>query len=241
MGNYSDMNFVIDYYTENKDFGHLARAYYCKSLYLYEKGDIKNALLSMKEAESYEKKSEIPWLRSLIYLNMTYLNSYAGADVTGLEYAKKALRIAEESKALEDLCRAYNNIAMCFYNTKQTDSAKYYMKKNEQYLKYISSNEDKATFLSNIGVIYYDNGNYHKAEQMFIVAEKLLSVPQTQTNLTKVYGMLGKDSEADSLFETAWAKADYEIKAEILQFKAERPTAKATLRLPPYSSRNYRL
>lgn len=109
---------------------------------------------------------------------------------------------------------------------KQKDSAEYYMKKNEQYLKYVSSGTDSAVFITNIGMIYYESSEYRKAEQMFIVAENLLSVPQTQTNLAKVYGMLGKDRESDSLFRMAWEKADYEIKAEILQFKAERADSK---------------
>lgn len=224
--NFSAMDFVIDYYTKKQDIEHLARACYCKSLYLYEKGDIKNSLLNMKKAENYEKKSNLSWLRNLIYLNLSFINQTVGANNTGLEYARKALKSFEKEKHQEGICRAYNNIAICFYNMKLKDSAEYYMAKNKQYLKYVSSGTDSAVFITNIGMIYYESGEYRKAEQMFIVAENLLSVPQTQTNLAKVYGMLGKDMEADSLFRMAWKKADYEIKAEILQFKAERADSK---------------
>lgn len=224
--NFSAMDFVIDYYTKKQDLEHLARACYCKSLYLYEKGDIKNSLLNMKKAENYEKKSNLLWLRNLIYLNLSFINQTVGANNTGLEYARKALKSFEKEKHQEGICRAYNNMAICFYNMKQKDSAEYYMAKNKQYLKYVSSGTDSAVFITNIGMIYYESGEYRKAEQMFIVAENLLSMPQTQTNLAKVYGMLGKDSESDSLFRMAWAKADYETKAEILQFKAERADSK---------------
>lgn len=224
--NDSDINFIINHYKKNNDYKHLARAYYSKVIKFHEKGDLKNALLSMKKAETYDNKDETPWLRMLIYVNLSYLNSKVGADVTGLEYAKKALCLAKKIKNTEALCAAYNNIASCFYDMKKKDSAEFYIKKNEQYLKNIPSGTNKAALMSSIGLTYYENEDYLKAERILIAAEGLSSTPQTQTNLAKVYGMLGKDMEADSLFRMAWAKADYETKAEILQFKAERADSK---------------
>lgn len=96
--NDSDINFIINHYKKNNDYKHLARAYYSKVIKFHEKGDLKNALLSMKKAETYDNKDETPWLRMLIYVNLSYLNSKVGADVTGLEYAKKALCLAKKDK-----------------------------------------------------------------------------------------------------------------------------------------------
>lgn len=220
--NDSDINFMINHYKKKNDYKHLARAYYRKVIYFHEKGDLNKALLNMKKVETYDKRGETPWLRILIYVNLAYLNSKVGADATGLEYARKALRLAEETKIAEAICAAYNNMASCFYNMKKKDSAEYYIKKNEQYLKSIPSGTNKAALMSSIGLIYYENGDYRKAESMFTAAGKMSPVPQIQTNLAKVYSMQGREEEADSLFRMAWAKADHEIKAEILQFKAER-------------------
>ena len=117
---------------------------------------------------------------------------------------------------------ALNNIAMCHYYMGEKDSAETYMKQTEQRLGKIKNKENRAIFITNLGVLYFENGDYHKAEPLFRQAISLLNVSTTQINLAKVCYILNKDSEADTLMAQAWPEAGAEEKAEILLFLAEK-------------------
>ena len=90
----SALDFSINYYKNNHDAELLARSYYYKGAISYENGNTKKALLLFKEAEQTEKEAGVPWLRFLIYVNMSYVNFSLEANETALDYAHKALQHA---------------------------------------------------------------------------------------------------------------------------------------------------
>lgn len=116
------IDFSIVYYKQSGDYGRLARSYYYKGVTLFFEGKIKDALYLVKEAESAEKKANIPWLRYFIYSNMSYINSELGADNTALEYAFKELEHAQDNDNPKWICAAYNDIATSYYNIGKKDS-----------------------------------------------------------------------------------------------------------------------
>lgn len=212
----------IEYFKKTDDNNHLARAYYYRGIYFYYIGEIQNALIFLKKAENIDKKINIPNLRYLIYANMSYINRIAGAKSTGLSYANKALDIAMQNENISWICFAYNCIATTYYDMGKKDSAFIFINKIRPYIYKINNKEERAGYLNNIGLLYYENGLYNEAENYFKKSEALFDISNTKINLTKTYYMLGKDREADSLFKVVWPKASYEDKAEILQFLAER-------------------
>lgn len=216
------ITFSQKYYERTGDNKKLARAYYYKGAYYYTVNRVEDAIMFIKKAEYIDKKDETPWLRSLIYSNLSFLNSVVGANRTALNYAQKALAHAVKHDDASWRCFAYNCIAISYDGMKMKDSAFAYIKKIEPYLKEIHDKEERAGYLNNIGYVYYENGRYNEAERLFREATTLYPAPNPTVNLIKTYYMLGKESEADSLTDAVWNDADYDLKAELSQFLAER-------------------
>ena len=149
----SALNFSINYYKKNYDAELLARSYYYKGAISYENGNTKKALLLFKEAEQTEKGAGVPWLKFLIYVNMSYVNFSLGANETALDYAHKALQHAISNDNVSWECFAYNSMAMSFYGMGKKDSAFKYINKIEPHLKEITDKEECTTYMNNIGYI----------------------------------------------------------------------------------------
>ena len=179
----------------------------------------------MKMAESMAKKTGDTKLLIMVYTNMAYINAMLGTPLTGLEYARKGLAEAERADNIDWKCMAQNNIAMCHYYRKDLDSALIYMQKIEPYLNIVSEDE-RAPFINNIGYLYSETGFYGKAEPLLRTAVSLLPCAVTYTSLAKNCYRQGKDREADSLMRLAEPYADFETKAEMCQFLAERAERK---------------
>ena len=98
-------------------------------------------MLLFKEAEQTEKEAGVPWLRFLIYVNMSYVNFSLEANETALDYAHKALQHAINNDNVSWECFAYNSMAMSFYGMGKKDSAFKYINKIEPHLKEITDKE----------------------------------------------------------------------------------------------------
>lgn len=218
----SAINFCIKHYERNNDKRHLAEAYYYKGMLLADMGDNNGCILYLKKAETIGQDIDNPQLRFMTHLNLAYVNAEEKAYKTGIKYAQKALADIAGSGNIEKECMALNNIAMCHYYMGENDSAEAYMKQTEQRIGKIKDKENRAIFITNLGVLYFENGDYHKAEPLFRQAISLLNVSTTQINLAKVCYILNKDNEADKLIAQAWPESGAEEKAEILLFLAEK-------------------
>lgn len=215
------IDFCIDYFKSNDDCAYFARSCYYKGGTLLFKDRVKEALHFIKMAEDAELKANIPWLRHLICNNMSLINIYLGANQAAFEYARKSLNCAIENDNIPWLCGAYNSLALCFYQIGRKDSAEFYLDKTLPYINKVEGREFRSVLLTNIGVIYYDNKMYRKADSLFRQALVLLPDPNSRINLAKTCYMLDDAVEGDSLFNVAWPEASAEEKAEILQFRAE--------------------
>ncbi len=221
LSNDSLIDVSIKHYKKTGNNAKLAEAYYLKGGCLVCRNDLADGLMFMKMAESMAKKAGETHLLIMTYTNMSYINTMLGAPMTGLEYARKGLAEAERAGNIDWKCMALNNIAMCHYQRKDLDSALIYMQKIEPYTDTISENE-RAMFINNIGYLYSENGYYDKAEPLLRKAVSLIPCAVTYTSLAKNCYRQGKEQEADSLMKLAEPSADFESKAEMYQFLAER-------------------
>lgn len=224
--NDSFISFSVNYYERMQDKRNMARAYYYKGVSYYTLGRIEDAILFLKKAENMDKKVETPWLRSLIYGNLSYLNTISGANHTALQYAQKALSYSIKHNNVSWQCFAYNCIATSYDGMKMQDSAFAYVQKIIPYIDKINDKKERAGYLNNIGYVYYEKGLYKEAEAFFEKAKTILPVPTIYINLSKTYYMLGKNNKADSLVILINRDANFEEKAEMCQFLAERAERK---------------
>ena len=215
------VDFSISYYKNEKDYEKLTRAYYYKGLSFFESGKVKESLLFMKEAERTEQKANVSWLRYGICLNMSFINNSFGIYRTALDYARKSLECAIDNNNASWMCFAYNNIAICYYNLGMMDSTFYYIEKIIPNLYDVQDKEERAGFMTNIGLLYYERGDYKKADSLLRKALALFVNFSAQINLAKTCYKLGDRAECDSLLTEAWPDASVQDKVEILQFRAE--------------------
>lgn len=215
------VDFSISYYKNEKDYEKLTRAYYYKGLSFFESGKVKESLLFMKEAERTEQKANVSWLRYGICLNMSFINNSFGIYRTALDYARKCLECAKENNNVSWMCFAYNNIAICYYSLGIMDSTFYYIEKIIPNLYDVQDKEERAGFMTNIGLLYYERGDYKKADSLLRKALALFVNFSAQINLAKTCYKLGDRAECDSLLTEAWPDASVQDKVEILQFRAE--------------------
>lgn len=220
--NDSLLDYCIKYYEKEKYSSELARAYYYKSLIAFDKGNKEQNLYYMKKAEEIEEKIKIPWLRYHIYINMSYVNMEANAYDLSMKYARKVLSHALSNNDISWVCLAYNHIGSIFFYKGDKDSSSYYLTKILPHLKKIKSKTERVAYISNIGYIFYEYKEYEKAEPLFREAFNLLDTTTTRINLAKVCYARGKTEECDTLLAKALEGANFDEKAEIYQFMAEK-------------------
>ena len=218
---YTAIDKSIKYYEAKKDLKKLARAYFDKGVCLFENGDTKAAIACIKKSEDLERRADYPLLRHLICVDMAHINTEAGAYRTALDYAMKALANAEANGNEAWRCLAYNHIVMCYHGLGVKDSMMMYAEKLLLHLDRIKNKTERAVYNTNIGYIFYETGEYYKAEPLLRRAVAILPEPMMQLNLAKVCNAVGKDAEADSLMKECWKNADFNVKAELLQFLGE--------------------
>ena len=222
LSNDSLIDFSIKYFEKTKNHTDLARSYYYKGMCMLDRGDFENGVILLKKAESEEKRSSDPSLRQYIYINLSHVNLESGNYKTALRYSLKALENAEKRNNTIWMCVSLDKTASCYYFMNKKDSAELYMSRIIPLLEKINDKEMSSMFLNNIGLIWYEKGLYEKAEPMFRQAFNLLDVPTTRINLAKVCYDRGKTEVCDTILAKALEGANFEEKAEIYQFMAEK-------------------
>ena len=222
LSNDSLIDFSIKYFEKTKNHTDLARSYYYKGMCMLDRGDFENGVILLKKAESEEKLSSDPSLRQYIYINLSHVNLEFGNYKTALRYSLKALENAEKRNNTIWMCVSLDKTASCYYFMNKKDSAELYMSRIIPLLEKINDKEMSSMFLNNIGLIWYEKGLYEKAEPMFRQAFNLLDVPTTRINLAKVCYDRGKTEVCDTILAKALEGANFEEKAEIYQFMAEK-------------------
>lgn len=222
LSNDSLIDFSIKYFEKTKNHTDLARSYYYKGMCMLDRGDFENGVILLKKAESEEKLSSDPSLRQYIYINLSHVNLESGNYKTALRYSLKALENAEKRNNTIWMCVSLDKTASCYYFMNKKDSAESYMSRIIPLLEKINDKEMSSMFLNNIGLIWYEKGLYEKAEPMFRQAFNLLDVPTTRINLAKVCYDRGKTEVCDTLLAKALEGANFDEKAEIYQFMAEK-------------------
>ena len=104
LDNDSAFNFCIRHYESTGNQKDLAQSYYIKGAAKAMAENLKEALPLIKKAEIIERKAGVPELRYIIYANISYVYSELGAKHTALDYARKALAVADETGDIDNLC-----------------------------------------------------------------------------------------------------------------------------------------
>lgn len=195
---------AFTYYNKVGNSHKLANAYYYKSLWSEANKNYTQAILYGKEAEHLAMKTDDARLQFKIAESLAYLNGLCENDLLQLQYAKKALYIAQKVHNNNWMAYSYNFISFAFANLNQHDSAFYYIEKTVPYIKYVED-FDKMAFLTNMGLLYKDK-NPEKAKKYFEEALTYEELPDIIEHLADVYYSAGNKEKAYELWRKALTK-----------------------------------
>ena len=198
------LDLALSYYNKVGNRQKLADVYYYKSYRSEKDKNYPQAILFCKEAERLAVGPYNVRLQYKIAENLSYLNGLCENDLLQLQYAKKALKLAQKAKNGNWIVYSYNRISYAFYNLGQQDSAYIYVEKSIPYTNYVLDT-DKAAFFMNIGVLYKDD-NRDKAKEYFEKALTYGELPELYEHLADIYFAEGDKDEAYRLWKKALAK-----------------------------------
>lgn len=194
-----DMTFTYYYKVGNNQ--KLADVYYYKSRRSEMNNNNPQAILYGKEAECLAMKADDARLLFKITESLAYLNGLCENDLLQLQYAKKALCIAQKVNNKNWIAYSYNRIIFAFANLNQQDSASFYIEKMAPYIDNVYDS-DKAVVLVNMGLLY-KNDDPQKAKYLLEKSLGYGELPLTLEHLADIYYAEGNKEKAYILWKKA--------------------------------------
>lgn len=198
------LDLALIYYNKVGNSQKLADAYYYKSRRSELNNNYPQAIKYGKVAESLAMKTDDARLQFKIAESLSYLNGMCENDLLQLQYAKKALTLAQKVNNKNWIAYSYNRISFAFANLNKHDSASFYIEKTVPYIDYVYDS-DKTVFLTNMGLLYKEK-NPEKAKELFEKALKYEEWPETIEHLADVYCSTGNIDMAYELWRKALTK-----------------------------------
>lgn len=195
------LDIAISFYNKVADYQKLANCYFYKSYRSENNNDYPQAILYIKNAERLTMKSNDLRLQFRINESLAYLNGLCGNYHLQLQYAQKALALAQKENNKNWIAYSYSRISFAYNNLDQHDSSLFYIEKTIPYINYVYKS-DKAAFLTNIGLLYKEN-NPKKAIEYFEKSLTFDELPETLEYLADIYYAKGDKAKAYFLWKKA--------------------------------------
>jgi adenylate cyclase len=170
----------------------------------------------------YEKLKDETGISNLLN-NIGSLYSDQGDDPKALDYALRSLSIAEKLGDKLRILSALNTVASTYYSKEQTkDKALDYLLRALPLCEELGDTESFGFIAENIGVIYYEKGDYTKALEYYQKALPALNdnqnAPFAYNGIGKVYRKQGKIDEALKYHNQALTLAEkLDVKIRIVE------------------------
>lgn len=206
----------IKYYNKHKNKGKLARAYGYKAYILDILGDQKNAILSLKEAESLVKKDKGETeLAYTIYQTLASFNKKKKENEIALKYDKLALQTAYQLKIKDKIAYALMGLYLTYTYLGNQDSALFYLEKCVPYVNYVPENQ-QSSFYANIGNAYIES-DIQKAEGYLNKSIEDTPNAFAYRSFARIYYKRGERERAKEMWAKALQTDNLYLKSEVLQ------------------------
>ena len=199
------LDMAIIYYNKVENCQKLADAYYYKSVRAERNNNYLQAILYGKNAERLADQCNDIRLHFKIVENLAYLNGLCENELLQLQYAQKALGLAQKVNKKNWIVYSYNRISFAFANLNQHDSASFYIEKMIPYIEYVYDS-DKAAVLMNMGLLYKDN-DPQKAKDLLEKSLGYDELPLALEHLADIYYAEGNKEKAYILWKKALSKS----------------------------------
>jgi uncharacterized protein YoxC len=195
------LDLAFSYYNKEGNSQKLADALYYKSRRYEMNKNYPQAILYGKEAERLAMNIDDSRLQFKIAESMAYLNGFCENYLLQLQYAQKALALAQKVDNKNWMAYSYSNICFAYANLGQNDSVFYYIEKTKPYINNVEDS-DKAEFLTYMGILFKDK-NPNKAKDYFEKALEYNELPITLEHLADIYYAEGNKEKAYLLWKKA--------------------------------------
>ena len=206
----------IKYYKKHKNNGKLARVYGYKGYILNNQNKLREAIISLKEAEALikENDAEMP-LANNVYYTLSQLNYKAKEKRLSVEYAKSALKTAYRLKNEQSIASDLMILYADYKELGNKDSALYYLNKCIPLLDKIQMNIRDA-FYANIGNAFIDT-DINKAEDYLNKSVDINPNAFAYRGLAHVYYKRGERDKAKEMWAKALQTDNPYLKSEVMQ------------------------
>lgn len=206
----------IKYYKKHKNNGKLARVYGYKAYVLDDLGDIKNAIIALKEAEKLVKDNhdEVD-LVNHIYHTLSVINRKAHENELALRYSKLALQTAYQCKREINIAYGLLGVYTSYKYLGNKDSAFYYLRKCIPLLKYLPQNQ-RPSFYANIGNAFIET-DIQQAEDYLNMSVEGKPNALAYRGLAHVYYKRGERDKAKEMWAKALQTDNLYLKSEVMQ------------------------
>ena len=208
------IDFSISFYEKKMDKKKLCDAYYYKAYYLINKGEYPEAILLLKKAEELANQINSSYHQMKVASSITFINEMCGNYDMQLQYAKKTLKYALETKMNNWIAFSYCKISKAYLYLNEIDSAIVFAEVVISHLSYVDK-EDMPDILNTIGYSYLGK-DIEKAKSFFERSLSYKPLTSTYENLAWVYHQEGNEEKAYELWKQALLTEDDAPKANIL-------------------------
>ncbi len=210
------LDIPIKYYKKHKNKGKLARVYAYKAYIHDDLGDLKNAIIAMKEAEKLVKDNndEID-LVNHIYQTLFVINSKAHERKLALKYSKLTLQTAYKLNRKQNIAYALMGMYSAYKDLGIIDSAKYYLEKCVPIVKHVPKNQ-RSSFYANIGNAFIES-DIQQAEEYLNKSIEDDPNAFAYRSLARIYYKRGERDKARKMWSKALQTDNLYLKSEVLQ------------------------
>ena len=171
---------------------------------LYKNSNLLNEALTYNEKiKKVVQKENDPSLLATINNNIGYIHSIIGNHEKALEFFHQTRELCKK-KAYVDLAPLFTNIGITYHNLKRPTNAINYLRQAEKELKKNGDpNQEKASLIYTLGVIYLNGNDIYNAKSSIEEAQKIAAKNNNQLLLTEIYATAAKVDEKLYKYESA--------------------------------------
>ena len=184
-----------DYYEQQGDEVHLARALLHHAIILYKNQLTHEAILTMKWAEQLAEDCQEPAFLWYLYSVLGDVNDNVGNYSQTLRYYKQALSAARKCNNTQWTVQTLNNIGSTFDMIGQKDSLKYYVDQAKPLVGK-TDGEVRATYMVNFASYLLSNGKRQEAQHYLMEAMVISPTDKASKLLADIYVQEGDTESA---------------------------------------------
>ena len=184
-----------EYFEQQGDDEHLARALLHDGIILYQQQKTREGILSMKQAEHMAGDLNEPAFDWYLFSVLGDVNDNVGDYILTLRYYKQALKSAQQVDNKQWIVQTLNNIATTFDMLGENDSLEYYL---EQAKPLANSTEGdvRANYLVNNASYLMKKGKTYEAKRLLNESMQLSPTDRGDKLLADIYVQEGDTASA---------------------------------------------